>query len=405
MLMQMAYRNVWRHRQRTLITIAAMGFASTIMLFYAALMEGMLADSERNAIAMNSSEIQIHAHGYRRDADLYKRIENDIEILQQLEGQGFQATPRLFGFGLAAAGNASAGVAIRGIDIIQEQQVTELHLHLIRGEWISNEEPYGVVIGRRLAHTLGVDIGDEVVFVSQAADGSMADALFEVQGVLKSVGEMIDRGGFIVPIDTLRELLVIPQGSHEIVLHHPDPQLTLPQKRDRAAAIAKGYEVIHWKELLPVIAAMLESADAQIIVFILITYIAVAIVILNTMLMGVFERIREFGVIKALGFTPTQLMVLIMLESLIQVTIAALITLVVGIPLAVWFTTHGIDLSTLTSGISFGGIAIDPIWRAKLTPTAIVVPVVLLYIIAMLAVLYPAIKAALIRPVAAIHHK
>ena len=123
------------------------------------------------------------------------------------------------------------------------------------------------------------------------------------------------------------------------------------------------------------------------------------------MLMGVFERIREFGVIKALGVTPIQLITLIMLETQIQVTLAALITLVCGIPLALWFSTHGIDLSALSSGISFGGIAIDPIWRARLTPNAIIMPVALLYLIATLAVLYPAIKAALIRPVAAIHHQ
>ena len=405
MLLQMAYRNIWRHRQRSLITIVAMGFASTIMLFYAALMEGMLADSERNAIAMNSSEVQIHAFGYRRDADLYKRIVEDEAILQRLAEQGFLATPRLFGFGLAAAGTASAGVAIRGLDVTRESRVTDLHRHLMEGQWIDSAVPSGVVIGRRLAHTLGVGVGDEVVFVSQAADGSMADALFQVRGILKSVGEAIDRGGFIVPIASLRELLVIPAGSHEIVLRHPDEQLSLTQKRDRAAIVAEGYEVIHWKQLLPAIAAILESADAQIIVFILITYIAVAIVILNTMLMGVFERIREFGVIKALGVTPIQLITLIMLETQIQVTLAALITLVCGIPLALWFSTHGIDLSALSSGISFGGIAIDPIWRARLTPNAIIMPVALLYLIATLAVLYPAIKAALIRPVAAIHHQ
>jgi ABC-type lipoprotein release transport system permease subunit len=406
MLLRFAFRNLWRHRHRTFVTIAAMGLAGSVMVFYAALMEGMLFDSKRNAISMNSGEIQIHAENYRRDPDLYKRIENDHEIIDRLRQEGLNAAPRLYGFALAAAGTASSGIKMSAIDIDYESQVTEIHRHVLRGQWLSKAAANEVVIGRKLARTLGVDLGDEVVIVSQAADGSMADALFYIRGILKSVSEEVDRAGFYMNVGTFRQLMVVPGGSHEIVIMPQDPHRnTLDDRLALVKNHAPALEVMNWQKLLPAIAEILDMADASIIVMILITYIAVAMVILNAMLMGVFERIREFGVMKALGFSPWQIFNLIMLESQIQVVLAALITVGVGVPLSLYYSKHGIDLTQFTGGFSFGGIALDPIWRALLTVETVLVPVVMLFIIATIAVLYPAIKAAVIQPIEAIHHQ
>ncbi len=409
MLIRFAFRNLWRHRHRTFVTIAAMGLAGSVMIFYAALMEGMLYDSKRNAISMNSGEIQVHVENYRRDPDLYKRMPNSEQIVHKLQQAGFNAAPRLYGFALAAAGTASSGIKMSAIDIDYESQVTKIHHHVMHGEWLSKDLPYDVVIGRKLARTLDVSVGDEVVIVGQAADGSMADALFNIRGILKSVGEEIDRAGFYMNVATFRELMVIPEGSHEIAIM---PQADLRDSHinsldDRVVQVKELFpelEVLSWKKLLPAIAEILEMTDASIIVMILITYIAVGMVILNAMLMGVFERIREFGVMKALGFSPWQIFGMIMLESQIQVALAALITVGVGVPLSLYFSVHGIDLTQFTSGFTFGGIALDPIWRALLTPQAVIMPVALLFGIATLAVIYPAIKAAIIRPIEAIHH-
>lgn len=406
MLVRFAFRNLWRHRQRTIVTIAAMGLAGSVMVFYAALMEGMLFDSKRNAISMNSGEIQIHAENYRRDPDLYKRIDNSYEIADKLQQEGLNASPRLYGFGLAAAGTASSGVKMSAIDIDYESQVTQIHKHVMRGEWLSKDAPSEVVIGRKLARTLGVDLGDEVVIVSQAADGSMADALFYIRGILKSVSEEVDRAGFYMNADYFRELMVVPEGSHEIAIMPTDPHSnTLEERLAQVKNHAPELEVLNWQKIMPAIAEILKMADTSIIIMILITYIAVAMVILNAMLMGVFERIREFGVMKALGFSPWQIFGLIMLESQIQVMLAALITVGAGVPLSLYYAEEGIDLTQFTGGFSFGGIALDPVWRTLLTPESIITPVVMLFIVATIAVIYPAIKAAVIQPIKAIHHK
>ena len=404
-ILSIASRNVVRNWRRTLVTTLAMGFAGFIMILFAALMEGMLQSSERNAVAMNLGDIQIHAEGYRDDPDLYKRIDNAADLVVKLQQAGFYASRRVYGFGLAAAGTTSAGVQLRGINLTNEATVTRIHQHVMQGSWLVDTDPKGVVIGRKLARTLGVKPGDEVIIIGQATDGSMANDLYRVRGVLKSIGEDVDRTGFFMVEDAFRELMVLPQGAHEIAVMRPDRSRNLESAKDRVAALAPGYEAMDWRQLRPVIARILDLADAQTIIMVLITYVAVAMVVLNAMLMSVFERIHELGVMKAIGVTPWQLMLMVYTETMVQVLMAGIIASASGWATAYYFQNNGIDLSAIASGVSFGGVAMDPIWRAHVTAEAVVIPIVFLFIIAAVAVIYPAIKAAVIRPVKAIYYR
>ena len=405
----LASRNLLRNWQKSAISISAMAFAGAVMILFAALMEGMLQSIERNAVTMTVGEFQIHSPGYRDDPDLYNRIEFDQSWINQFEQRGLYSSARLFGFGLAAAGSSSAGVQLRGINPKQEKNVTKIHQHVMEGTWLDTQDPSGVVIGKKLARTLNVKLNDEVVLLSQAADGSMADALFQVRGILKSVGEDIDRGGFFMVDSRFLELMVIDSGYHEIVLQRMD----LKQDSDvvdqhiKTIISERGFDwqVSHWRQTLPTIARMLDMADGQMLFMILITYVAVAMVVLNSMLMSVFERIREFGVMKALGVSPQQLMLLIYIESAIQTLIASVIALLLGAWIAIYFQNNGIDLTSFGGGASIGGVAMDTHWKAALTPEAIIRPLAFLFIMVTVAVLYPATKAAFLRPVEAINFR
>ncbi|MEE8552187.1 MAG: FtsX-like permease family protein, partial [Desulfobacterales bacterium] len=395
-ILSMASRNVIRNWRRTLVTTLAMGFAGFIMILFASLTEGLLYTSERNAVAMNLGDMQIHAEGYRDDPDLYKRIGNASDLVRKLQQAGFHAAQRVYGFGLAAAGSASAGVQLRGIDLTNEATVTQIHKHVMQGNWLADTDPKGVVIGKKLGRTLNVKPGDEVVIIGQATDGSMANDLYTVRGILKSIGEEVDRAGFFMVERAFRELMVLPQGAHEITIMRPDRSRDLESATTQVAALAPGYETLHWRSLRPVIARILDLADSQTIVMILITYVAVAMIVLNAMLMSVFERIRELGVMKAIGVTPWQILLLVYVEAMTQVTVASLIALSSGWSIARYFQNNGIDLSAIAGSTSFGGVAIDPIWYAYVTKEAVIIPIVFLFIIAAAAVIYPAIKAAVI---------
>ncbi len=404
-ILSIASRNVVRNWRRTLVTTLAMGFAGFIMILYAALTEGLLQTSERNAVAMNLGDMQIHAEGYRDDPDLYKRIDNAAGLVSKLQQAGFHATQRVYGFGLAAAGSTSAGVQLRGVSLANEATVTQIHQHVMQGNWLTDTDPMGVVIGRKLARTLGVKPGDEVIIIGQATDGSMANDLYTVRGILKSIGEGVDRAGFFMVEHTFRDLMVLPQGAHEIAVMRPDRSRNLESATAQVAALSPGYETMNWRQLQPVIARILDLADASTIIMVLITYVAVAMVVLNAMLMSVFERIRELGIMKALGVTPWQLTLLVYAETMVQVVMAGIIALASGWSVSHYFQNNGIDLSAISSSVSFGGVAMDPIWRAYVTTEAVVLPIVFLFIIAAAAVIYPAIKAAVIRPVKAIYYR
>jgi ABC-type lipoprotein release transport system permease subunit len=404
-IISIASRNVLRNWRRTMVTTLAMGFAGFIMILFSALMNGLLQASERNAVAMDLGDIQVHARAYLDDPDLYKRIENADNLVRAIKQAGFYATQRIYGFGLVAAGSASAGVQLHGLDLSTESDVTQIHNHVSQGSWLDEKDPKGVVIGRKLSKTLGVDTGDEIVFVGQATDGSMANDLYRVKGILKSIGEEVDRTGVYMTGSEFRKLMELPTGAHEIAVMRPDRSSDLKEATARVSALAEGYETRNWRELKPVMARILDLADSQMIIMIIITYTAVAMVVLNAMLMSVFERIRELGIMKAVGVTPFQIMRLIYAEMFIQVAAASLMAVLSGWSLSLYFQKNGIDLSSMAEGASFAGVAVDPVWRAYLTADAVVIPVVFLFIIASLAVLYPAVKAAVIQPVSAIHHR
>jgi len=402
-MIRMAFRNITRNWHRTLVTILAMAFAGFIMILFASLMEGMLQASERNAVIMDVGDIQIHAKGFRDDPDLYTRIDEPERLIAEIEGLGLNATQRLYAFGLAASGAASAGVQLRGINVSSERKVTQIDRHVMTGTWLHEEDLEGVVIGRRLARTLGIGVGDELIFLGQAADGAMANALYHVRGILKSVGEGIDRSGIFMPEAVFRALMALPEGTHEIAVMRPGRRGDLDAAKMQVVALAGNEETLDWRELRPVIARLLEMADTQTIIMIIITYIAVAMVVLNAMLMGVFERIREFGIMKAIGVQPLQIVGLIYMETLIQVMLAAAFALASGWMVSLYFQENGIDLTHIATSVSIGGIALDPIWRAHVTVETLWTPIIFLIVMALLSVAYPALKAALVQPVKAIH--
>jgi ABC-type lipoprotein release transport system permease subunit len=404
-ILSIASRNVFRNWRRTLVTTLAMGFAGFIMILFASLMQGLLQGSEKNVVSMDLGDIQIHNKDYREDPDIYKLINDPDRILSNLKKAGFHAAKRLYGFGLAAAGSTSAGVQVRGIDLSNESAVTQINLHLSRGAWLQTDDPRGVVLGRKLARTLGVDIGHEVIFVGQATDGSMANDIYIVKGILKSVGEEVDRTGMFMTSIAFRDLFILPEGAHEIAVMRPDRSTDLTIATNTVASLAPGCETLNWRQLKPVIARILDLADSQMIILVTITYTAVAMLILNAMLMTVFERIRELGIMKALGVTPWQLILLVYAETFVQVIAASTLAVISGCALSRYLEHHGIDLSSLAEGASFGGVAFDPIWKAHLTAKAVEIPIIFLFIMSFLAVLYPAVKAALIQPVKAIHHR
>jgi ABC-type lipoprotein release transport system permease subunit len=380
----MAWRNVWRNRRRTWVTIAAMSFGLFVMILYSGLMDGYLEGVERSILDLEVGDVQVFADHFREDPALDSLIEDPDAVIEPLVESGFAASPRLLAFGLAAAGESSAGVSFRGIDVDRDARVSRIDEVVAEGSWLDPGDPKGVVLGRRLARVLGVGVGDEIVVLTQG----IADAT--------------DRSGVFLNADTLRELVGVPTGVHQIVVRRPEGVALAPAAA-RVSRVAPGLDVQTWRQLLPTLSSLLDSTRGIMIAMFFLIYVAIGLLILNAMLMAVFERIRELGVLKALGVGPFEVLRLILIESGIQVAISVLLGVVCAIPAVAYLATTGIDLGAL-AGTSVMGIAMEPVWRAAVGPATFTTPIVVLLGIVGLAVLYPAVKAAAVQPVEAMRH-
>lgn len=402
-IIKLSFRNVFRARRRSAITTLVMAFALGMMIIYLSLTDGYSRGMADNAVSMQMGSIQVHAPGYLETRSVYKMISSPDDYIRAIDSRGFKAVPRLFSSGLAAKDESSAGVLIEGVDASAENWAFKMPRQLMDGKWLDNADPKGVVIGKRLARSLSAGIGDEIVIVSQAADGSIANDLFRVRGILKSVSEITDRAGFIMPINTFRDLMVMPEGAHEIAVMIPagyDLNIALRI----VEGICRGQDIRSWQLLNPALANIINILDIVMIFLIIITSAAISIVILNAMLMAVFERIREYGMMKALGVTPFDIFCMVIVEILVQAAAAAVIGLAFSIPLAISLQTYGIDLSVLVDGGTISGVAVSLALFSYLTPFAVLTPLAALFVFSLAAGAIPAIRAARLDPVRAIHY-
>ncbi len=398
--LKLAWRNIWRNRRRTYITLFAMSLTLALMIAYSGLVWGLFNQMERNATLLGPGEIQIHRPGYLDDRSIYRTIDSPETVIAVLEKGGARAAPRLQGFGLSSRKENSLGTQILGIDPRREKEITTFYKHLAYGTFI--DEPGDVVLGSKVAAGLDAAVGDELVVVTQAADGSIGNDLYRVTGVFKSISEEIDRSTIMMSLDDFRQLFGMGNVATEITVRRNSTTDNLDQLRDRIQAALPELEVKTWRELFPAISDMIDLADVSIYILYVIVYFAAALITLNTMLMSVFERIKELGIMMAIGLRPLQIFTLILTETIFLTLCSIAVGLTVGTAGSLYLTRHGLDLSVFTDGFTFAGIVAEAHWFAVTTPETVLPPIVFIFIISLLSVLYPAAKACRLKPVDAL---
>lgn len=404
---KIALRNLFRQKRRSLYTAISIIVGSTLLSLSIALAEGGYGNVIEMFTRGFTGHIQIHSEDYLDRPGLYKNFEYDQKIIKLIKSnEKIQShSPRVHTGALAFINKKTMGVAVIGVDPKLEEETTTLKAKLGEGCFFtvtSEELPHNeVVIGHGVAKVLKAKLGSQLVLIGQAADGSVANDLFKVVGIMSKKSDSTEKMKCYMHIYKAQEFLVMPKKIHEISLvldSYKDAELVSKELQNTVDTFGqKELKISPWQKVEEAFYKSMQADKAgNNVMFVIITLI-VALGVLNTVTMSILERTREFGVMKALGTRPFSISFMIILETFILSIIAATVATVTG-ALVNWpFVSVGINYSSPVSigGITLDGIKSDWLLEAFTTPFAVVV------ITAVVVSIIPAIKAALVKPVEA----
>lgn len=402
---KLSWRNLWRNPTRTNVTISAVALCIAILIIFQSMIVGLIEKAVFNTTNLIIGEVQIHANDYLNDRSIYKSLKNREKIKSIAKKNNIGFVERSYGFGLISSGTKSAGTQFWGVNPESELQHFNFAKHMDEGNFLTNSSLNKIVLGKKLALSLAAKVGSELVVFVQGADGSLGNELFYVSGILKNVADNIDRGAAIILKSDFDILFSSNDLIHEIALNSKgnfEPE----EIQDLMSAEIKDVEIDTWKQLMPTISLMTEKMSVFMrTLFSLIFTIAAGLGIMNTMIMSTYDRMKEFGIIRAIGATPWRIIKQVSLEAITLTVIASIIGTIVGLSVALYFQKYGFDVSGGQGNLSFGGVVMDPIWKASVSLEIVLLPITLMILICVISSLYPASIAARIKPVEAIHYK
>ncbi|MEM6931214.1 MAG: FtsX-like permease family protein, partial [Myxococcota bacterium] len=324
-----------------------------------------------------------------------------VAELDAVEGSE-AVSPTLNGAVLVGGETTSAGAVLVGIEPERVLETFPLDERTKNGRFV--RDPGEIVIGEKLAEELEASLGDALVVVTQSADGSLGNALFELVGTYRTGNTQMDQSGGYVLLADLQELLVLPDQIHQVTALSSDIDgIEAYAERIGAVVDTEVTEVQPWWAASPQTAQLMAARDVSTYVLLGIVFGAAAFGVLNTMIMSVFERTRELGVLRALGIRAGRLVALIVIESMFLAGLASSIGLVLGLLLDGYVASVGLDMGTGGGeGFSFSGVTLDPVIKGIVTVRPIVEIVVAVFVVSVVASLWPALRAANLRPVEAI---
>jgi ABC-type lipoprotein release transport system permease subunit len=402
-LLTVAARNLARQRRRTAITATAMAVAVAVSMGVLAFQEGTFHTLFEVMVEQQLGHVEV-AHPERalkrRLEDTVTGLEDLLRRLDALPGTA-GAAPRLEGYALLGGPVKSAGGVLVGLDPARENAVSGIAERVVEGRMVSGSGE--IALGAALAPILGVSLGDEVVAVTQSADGSLGNALYEVVGLIRTGNVGLDRSGGILVLTDLQELLALPDQAHGVRLVSHDPDAIGAFAAEVSGIVGAGAVARPWWEVSPMAAQMMDMRDFAAGIVLVIVLGAAAFGVLNTMMMSVFERTRELGLLGAVGVRPWMLVSLVLVESALLAALAGAAGLVLGGLLDAWLVFVGVDLSgRVKDGVSFAGVVLDPVIRGIVDPGLVALTVAGLFGVSLLASLWPAIRASRLQPVEAL---
>ncbi|MFP4348277.1 MAG: ABC transporter permease [Desulfococcaceae bacterium] len=406
---KMAWRNIWRNRRRSFLTMLAIAFACALLVFMLSFQFGSYEAMLNSAIKIHTGYFQIQAEGYQDKNDIRLVVHNPEAVARILEDipQVSAFTFRASAFSLASSEERTYGVAVSGIDPTKEAAVSSIKRLIREGEYLSEGDLDEALVGALLAKNLRVGIGDAITLLGQGRDGSVAATVVTVKGIFSSGQDDFDRSAVHIPLDYFQEVFFMRGAVHTVVGLTPS-LWDLPKVVDAAVGRLSALNtdpplvVLDWKELMPGLAQAIMIDLISALIFYMLLILVVAFSILNTFLMAIFERTREFGVLMAMGTTKERLTRLLMTESMIMTVLGIAGGILLGGLVTLYFQKHGISMGD--SSELFRQFGISGRIYPRFTPLSAAIGPSLVLVITFLAALYPAFKVRKLRPVEALSY-
>jgi putative ABC transport system permease protein len=405
-LMRMAWRNVWRNKRRSAITIAALAVAAGSTVWFMGWGDGFTEKMAEDTVKSGVGHVVVEPKGFEKDPQIGKYIAEPasvVAIIEETEGVKTWA-PRVEVRGLATTPENSMGAVIYGVDPARERYASIFPNRVVEGSFFGSAEDDGVIIGHKMADVLGVELGDLVGVMVQSLDGEVKAEAYELTGIIRTGNPMFDNGFVILPIASTQELIGYGSGYNKIAI--------IAESAGDAGKIRDAInerlppddtEALTWYEVSP------QAYQFYTMMLVFMGFMLILLVVLasfgvtNTILMSVLERVREFGVMAAVGLRPFQVFRLILYESSI-LSFFGVVAGLIGGGVLTWFNSiYGIDLGFWASGVQMTGL-LDPVIYFALNPYAFAATGVAVLFIGIVSSIYPGIKAARFRPVEAMRH-
>ena len=403
---KMAWRNIWRNPRRTILTVCAITFASVLLVFMLSFQFGSYETMINTSVKISTGHLQVQAEKYQEKKSI-RFVIPDPRAIGEIVDQIPEVAAYTFrgqAFSLISSKDRTYGVVVTGIDPVKEANVSRLKKLVREGNFLSADDVNLAVVGSLLAKNLRVTIGDELTLLGQGRDGSIAATVVQVKGIFSSGIDEFDRSAMQIPLAAFQDTFSMDEAVHEVVVIGKSLSDVSRIKAKLKAALSglnsrKPLKVLDWQELMPGLRQAIEMDLVSGLIFYGLLIIVVAFSILNTFLMAIFERTREFGVMMAIGTTPRRLTKILLIESISMTLIGILAGILTGIGITYYFQINGIDFSGGSELLSQFGITGR--MYPKLSFLSVSIGPFMVLFFTFIAALYPALKVRRLRPVEA----
>lgn len=400
----LAWRNIWRNPRRTVVILLAVIIGVWSMIFLGALMRGMESEMLRNAISTLTGSIQIHHKDYLDDPV----VENTMDDMEKMDaaldsvlGQDSLRAKRIRVNAVISNARHSGGVTLVGIEPEKEALVSFIKKAVSQGRYLKKEDKNKILVGHAFLKKFNTKIGNKLILMSQDTGNEIASKAFRIVGAFTAESEAIEKKFAFVPLHQAAGMLKIENSISEISILLPGLDIsgreeTRVAKEITAAIDNSTIQVDTWQDLLPMMKAYLEMSGFFLYIWYFVVFVAMGFGIVNTTLMTIFERMREFGLMKALGMRPFQVVKGVMTETIFLLLLGISAGTGFGLISVAAIARNGIDLSALAAGAEMWGMPrklYPEVWVQDVMAAGLVV-----LVLGILVSLYPAVKAARFTP-------